>query len=187
MRKPPLLAALGLAAALAAAPLVRGESAYSSLVGLAAAPDDAHAEEGRLPEGLDGPLARSGSAAPAPAPRSVTPAGQDRPVTSAAVPPRESAELRDAVRDEDPRAVAGTSSHRSPAWVKVVAFLLPSTRPGIPELKASTSPYAGARPVRRSPSSYMPHETEEGVRRGMADMLAIMSADADTPAPSPRR
>jgi hypothetical protein len=183
MRKPPLLAALGLAAALAAAPLVRGESAYSSLVGLAASPDDAHAEEGRLPEGLDRPLARA-AAAPAPAPRSVAPAAE-RPVTSAAAPLRETAELRDAVRDEDPRAVSGTSSQRTPAWVKVVGFLLPSTRPGIPELKASTSPFAGARPVRRSPP-YVPHETEEGVRRGMAEMMAIMSAGAEPPAPSAR-
>jgi hypothetical protein len=173
MRKP-LLAALGLAAALAAAPLVRGESAYSSLVDLAASPEEAHAEEGRLPEGLDRPMARSGPAAPAPAPRSVAPASE-RPVTSAAAPLREGAELRDAVRDEDPRAVSGTSAHRTPAWVKVVGYLLPSTRPGIPELKASTSPFAGARPVRRAPP-YVPHETEEGVRRGMADMMAIMSA-----------
>lgn len=182
MRKP-LLAALGLAAALAAAPLVRGESAYSSLVGLAASPDDGHAEEGRLPESLDRPLPRSAPAAPAP--RSVAPA-VERPVSAAAAPLRESAELRDAVREEDSRAVSGTSAHRSPAWVKVVAFLLPSTRPGIPELKASTSPFAGARPMRRSPSPYMPHETEEGVRRGMADMLAIMSAGAEPPAPGAR-
>lgn len=183
MRKTPLLAALGLAAALAAAPLVRGESAYSSLVGLAESPDDAHAQEGRLPEGVDRPMARSRPGSPAP--RGAAPAA-GRPVTSAAAPLREPGELRDAVREEDTRAVLGTFAHRSPGWVKVVAFLLPSTRPGIPELRASTSPFAGARPVRRSPSPYLPHETEEGVRRGMADMLAIMSAGSDPHAPSGR-
>lgn len=182
----PLIAALGLAAALAAAPLTRGEDgAYSALVGMATAPDDGHVEEGRLPEGLDGPAARHARAYAVPQ-RTVAPQGTPRPVTSAARPSVEPAgrdSLRDAVRDEA-AVVAAASRHAPSAWTRLYAILLPSSRSGIPELKASTSAFAGARPVRRDPAPYVPHETEEGVRRGMADMLAIMSAGAEPPAPS---
>lgn len=183
----PLIAALGLAAALAAAPLTRGEDgAYSALVGMATAPDDAHVEEGRLPEGLDGPQARR--ARPSVPERTVAPQGSARPVSSAALPAAEPA-LRDAVRDpvrDEASVVTAASRHAPSAWTRLYAILLPSSRSGIPELRASTSAFAGARPVRRDPAPYVPHETEEGVRRGMADMLAIMSSGGEPPAPASR-
>lgn len=180
----PLIVALGLAALLAGTSLVRGEeSAYSSLVGLASASEDRRPDEGRLPEGADGPLQRGAAAREVPAPplteRRVAPAAPRRLTR-----PSDEEALRDAVRDERTPVVAAPSPRPASTLTRLFSYLLPSSRSGVPELKASSAAYAGAR-LRMEPASYVPRETEEGVRRGMADMMALMSAGGE-PAASGR-
>lgn len=140
-----LAVVLVLAAVLSGAPRARGaDTAYASLVGIAASASDEREQEAKLPasapdrEKDDGPLV----AAPAP-----------RPVS---------------------------------AWTKLFVLLLPPIGTEMPQLRASTSPVVGSRPIRFAPASPAPRETEEGVRRGMAEMLALMSAAPD-PLPAGRR
>ncbi|MDX6770082.1 MAG: hypothetical protein SF051_11160 [Elusimicrobiota bacterium] len=159
-----LLVALAFAAALSAAPRARGQdTAYSSLVGLALSGGDDASQEGRLPEGADGPLSREARPGPAPRPaaEAVSVAPRPEPVTA-----------------PEPRPVS--------AWTRLFVLLLPPSRSGVPELRASTAAFAGPRPIRVHAPLLAPRETEEGVRRGMADMMALMSAGAD-PLPAGRR
>lgn len=163
-----LAVALAFALALAAAPLVRGQGeAYSSLVGMADSAEDDLPREGRIPEGADRPLRREGSGA----------STRGRVATAAA---HEDAPQREA------GLVVTPAPRPASAWTKLFILLLPPSSSGVPELRASTAAFAGPRPVRRGPPLYIPRETEEGVRRGMADMMALMSAGAD-PLPAGRR
>lgn len=57
---------------------------------------------------------------------------------------------------------------------------------GLPELKASAGAGSGGRLARRAPGPDVPGEAAEGVRRGMAEMLALMSA-APSSLPAGRR
>ncbi len=128
---------------------------------MAQAPDEDQAREGRLPEGADGPLRRE---APRPEPSRAAPAA--------------TAHEQAASREAD--LVVAPAPRPTSAWTKLFVLLLPPSSSGVPELRASTATFAGPRPVRRGPPLYVPRETEEGVRRGMADMLALMSAGADS-------
>lgn len=166
----PLLAALALTAPLSAAPPApKPDSAYESLAALAAGSDDGRIGEARMPEGGD---VRSGRGA---WPRHVPPAAP-------AAAPENDEVVRDALSDRRPVSVVRADPQPASSWAKLFRLLLPSMPP-IPELRASTAPFAGARTRRPSPEPFIPRETEEGMRRGLADMMAVMSAGA-APAPA---
>ena len=127
-----------------AAPARAADTAYASLVGIAAAPADEREQEAKLPAAMPESREDDGHLVAAPAPRPVS------------------------------------------AWTRLFVLLLPPIGVEMPQLRASTSPAVGSRPIRLAPASMAPRETEEGVRRGMAEMLALLSA-APEPLPAGRR
>lgn len=109
--------------------------------------------------------------------------------SSAADEREQEAKLPAAASDEDTESgplVTAPAPRAVSAWTRLFVLLLPPIGTGMPQLRASTSPVAGVRPIRYAPLSTVPRETEEGVRRGMAEMLALMSAAPD-PLPAVRR
>ncbi len=102
--------------------------------------------------------------------------------------PAEEARLP-AAAPREPEADVKAPPRREPsAWTKLFILLLPPKTDGlaIPELRASTAAFAGPRPIRYAPPLRLPRQAEEGTRRGLADVMALMSAGTE-PLPVGRR
>lgn len=94
--------------------------------------------------------------------------------------PTQALAAADAERARGEAVVKAPPARRS-AWTRLFALLLPPSS-SVPELKALPR----GRRMRPEPPLSPPREADEGVRRGMAELMSALSAGVEAAAPARR-